>query len=59
MVIQRKGYFALDECYDEYCLTMCPIKKGIYIGSMICHACENFIKEERNMNLSCIVECKE
>lgn len=43
-MIKREFYPAMDECYDEYLVTKCPLHPGIFIGSLDCSKCDNFVK---------------
>ena len=54
---QRKGFFAQDECYEDYCITKCDRFPSTYIGSTDCHYCRKFISEKEEPG-AVIVTCK-
>lgn len=54
---QRTGYFSMDDCFELYCVTKCPLKPDVYVGSVECHKCENFILEKEESSKTTI-NCK-
>lgn len=54
---QRTGYFVQDDCFELYCVTKCPLKPDVYVGSVECHKCENFISEKEEHSKTTI-NCK-
>ena len=57
-MITRDYYTALDNNYEEYCTTKCPIHKNIYIGSLDCHKCKSFISEEHKEGFHYMIKCR-
>ena len=54
----RKGWFVLDECFDEICTSKCSKYPSIYVGSLDCHKCKEFVKEERGVGFEATITCK-
>ena len=59
-MVKRQFFTYMDNCYDEYLVTKCPIHKDIYIGSLNCMKCKNFIKyhERSTDDFTDYVMCK-
>jgi hypothetical protein len=57
-MVDRKGYFSHDAYFDEYCTTRCPRYKDVWIGSLDCKKCKDYISEVNGDGSSVVIRCK-